>query len=297
MLETFEEFDVAATWATVGLLFAGSKDEAGAFRPRVLPRYRNSALFPYDEPVGRDESEDPLHFGRSLLEAIRRTPRQEIGSHTFSHYYCREPGQDSTAFAADIDSAVGIAAACDVDLRSLVFPRNQVDADYLDVVAGHGFVAYRGTQRGWLNRWRGMEGFGLPARVTRVVDSYVNVTGSSLGEWTGLRDPAGLCNIPATRFLRPYTPRLRHLEPLRVRRISRAMTKAATSKAVFHLWWHPHNFGIHVEENLRTLRRVLGHFSALRRAHGMRSMTMSEVAAAVGATRREPPAPPRTPAR
>ncbi len=247
MLEMFQEFGVAATWATVGLLFAESKEEADRFRPAVLPRYRNAALFPYEEPVGHDESDDPLHYGRSLLEAIRRTPRQEIGSHTFSHYYCLEAGQDRAAFSADVDSAVRIAEAFGVELLSMVFPRNQVDARYVEVLAERGFLSYRGRQPGWINRWRGMEGFGLPARAIRVLDSYVNISGSAIARWEGLVDVAGLCNIPATRFLRPYVPRLRRLEPLRLRRITTAMTRAARSGGLFHLWWHPHNFGIHID--------------------------------------------------
>lgn len=100
-----------------------------------------------------------------------------------------------------------------------------------------------------------------------------------MSDWGRLRDVAGLCEIPATRFLRPYMPQLRHLEPLRMRRISNSMTKVATSNRIFHLWWHPHNFGIHIDENLAVLRAVLDRFSLLRRQHGMRSMTMSEVAA------------------
>lgn len=282
MLETFEEFDVTATWATVGLLFASSKDEADEFRPAVLPAYRNPSLSPYEEPVGRNESEDPIHYGGSLIEAIKRTPRQEIGSHTYSHYYCREVGQDRAAFVADLDSGVRIATAHGVNLRSMVFPRNQVNGHYLEVLSGHGFVAYRGTQRGWINRWHGMEGSGFPARLIRVLDSYVNVTGTPIAHWGAVVDGNGLCNIPATRFLRPYTPSLGRLEPLRLRRISKGMTKAAKSNGIFHLWWHPHNFGIHQDENLAALRAILTHFSALRETHGMRSMTMSDVAAALG---------------
>ncbi len=35
MLELFREFDVAATWATVGFLFANSKAELEKFKPEV----------------------------------------------------------------------------------------------------------------------------------------------------------------------------------------------------------------------------------------------------------------------
>ncbi|HLM62313.1 MAG TPA: hypothetical protein VK308_16035, partial [Pyrinomonadaceae bacterium] len=39
MLELFKEFEVAATWATVGFLFAKSKAELEKYKPKVLPEY------------------------------------------------------------------------------------------------------------------------------------------------------------------------------------------------------------------------------------------------------------------
>lgn len=93
MLSLFREFDVAATWATVGFLFARNRDELMDFSPSERPRYHNVQLDPFHESIGRNEAEDPLHFAPSLLETIRATDRQEIASHTFSHYYCLEPGQ------------------------------------------------------------------------------------------------------------------------------------------------------------------------------------------------------------
>src|SRR3954447_2214187 len=44
MLELFAEFNVAATWATVGFLFAATRRELERHRPAVLPGYDNPAL-------------------------------------------------------------------------------------------------------------------------------------------------------------------------------------------------------------------------------------------------------------
>jgi hypothetical protein len=71
---------------------------------------------------------------------------------------------------------------------------------------------------------------------------------------------------------------LSFLEPLRMRRIKRSMTRAAKRGEVFHLWWHPHNFGIHQEENFRNLETILKHFEYLRSTYGMQSASMSEIA-------------------
>jgi hypothetical protein len=67
------------------------------------------------------------------------------------------------------------------------------------------------------------------------------------------------------------------LEPLRLRRIKKAMTYAAKRGEVFHLWWHPHNFGINQEENFKNLTEILEHFKTLQRKYSMRSASMKEI--------------------
>jgi hypothetical protein len=72
-------------------------------------------------------------------------------------------------------------------------------------------------------------------------------------------------------------PQLKLLEPLRLRRIKKSMTHEAKRGEVFHLWWHPHNFGIHQEENFRNLEEILRHFTALQTKYGMQSASMSDL--------------------
>jgi hypothetical protein len=85
-------------------------------------------------------------------------------------------------------------------------------------------------------------------------------------------------DIPASRFLRAYSPRLRILEPIRLARIKKEMTFAARTGRLYHLWWHPHNFGVNTELNLRFLRRILDHYRALHVIYGMESTNMGEAA-------------------
>src|SRR5688572_25767733 len=106
MLELFEEFGIAATWATVGLLFADSKATFDEFRPAVLPRYNNVELSPYAEVFENSSAGNSIHHAPHLIDIIKKTPGQEIGTHTFSHYYCLEDGQTAESFDADIKSAV-----------------------------------------------------------------------------------------------------------------------------------------------------------------------------------------------
>jgi peptidoglycan/xylan/chitin deacetylase (PgdA/CDA1 family) len=289
ILDLFAEFDVAATWAAVGFLFANFRRELEAYRPTTLPAYHDPRLSPYEDQVGEGEDDDPLHFAPSLLRLIRGCPRQEVGTHTFCHYYCLEPGQTRGAFEADLASAQAIALANGVEIRSIVLPRNMFNPDYADVLLSAGIDCYRSNETGWMYNYHDpVYGGSRLQRAARKADSYVNLSGPNLTSWGEVRTECGLCQVPSSRFLRPYSPRLRHLEPLRLRRIARDLRLAASSGRIFHLWWHPHNFGKYLDENLTFLGRILEVFAECERRHGMRSLSMGEVADL---------APPRNPPR
>jgi hypothetical protein len=236
--------------------------------------------------VGESEVDDPLHFAPGLVNQIAGTPRQELATHTWSHYYCLEPGQTQEQFAADLQAAGALAVERGFRLRSIVFPRNQHNPAYAGVLREAGITCYRGCQRGRIYAAADEAGNHRWIRLSRLADAYVDMAGPCTTRWDRILAADGLCNVPASRFLRPYTPRLRALEPLRLGRITSALRHAAQTGEIFHLWWHPHNFGVHIEENLALLRAILAAFHRLRETEGMRAMTMTEVAdAAAEATR------------
>src|SRR5207237_8338976 len=131
-------------------------------------------------------------------------PRQELASHTFSHYYCLEDGQDAAAFRADLESAVRIADHAGVRLHSIVFPRNQLNPAYTGVLRELGFTAYRGNQAGFLHAARREGDQRRWVRALRLADAYVSLSGPSLVAWDDVVDDDGLANVAASRFLRPY---------------------------------------------------------------------------------------------
>jgi peptidoglycan/xylan/chitin deacetylase (PgdA/CDA1 family) len=281
LLRTFTSYGVHATWATVGFLFLDGREELLQRVPARTPRYANRKLSPYEEvsTTGTDEESDPFHFAPSLVRQIAATPGQELGTHTFSHYYCLEAGQTREEFRHDLAAALGCAEEkTGRRPESLVFPRNQTNPQYLAACRQLGIHAYRGGERAWPYRAIGGGRTVRSAqRLLRLADAYLDLFGAHTSPVAHPADGLPV-NVPSSRFLRPWSPSLRALEPLRVRRITSAMTHAARSGEVFHLWWHPHNFGEHQEENFAVLHRVLDHFAELRRRHGMRSVSMGEVA-------------------
>jgi peptidoglycan/xylan/chitin deacetylase (PgdA/CDA1 family) len=278
LLELFQRYGIAGTWAIVGFLFAASPEERRKFEPALRPCYYDKSLDPYPEPLGHGEADDPLHFAPSLIDQIRRAPNQEIATHTFSHHYCREPGQTVESFKADLNSAIAIAADRGIRLRSIAFPRNQVNPDYAQAVLDAGIICYRGSEYGWMHRGITRQERTLRLRTARIADTYIDLTGKRIVHWDRILEPSGLCNVRASRFLWPYRPGLKRLEETRLKRTIDQIKFAAMEDAIFHIWFHPHNFGIHLEENLKALEAVLQAFAFARDRYGMRSLSMSAVA-------------------
>lgn len=200
----------------------------------------------------------------------------EVGSHTFSHYYCLEDGQTIDQFRADIAHAKSVALKYDIHLKSLVFPRNQINEDYLKVCKELGFSSVRGNEKGWMYKASDKKGNTVFKRFFRLLDAYINVSGHNCYSCSELnREP--LTSIPASRFLRPYSKKLAFLDGLRLRRVKKGMLHAAKYGKVFHLWWHPHNFGSSTEENFIFLRKVLEYYKYLHERYNFESCSMSDI--------------------
>lgn len=272
LLDLFRRYDVHASWATVGMAMCRDYREWNDIKPSLMPRYRNSRASNYH--YGDLARAYPkLFFARELVDRILDTPDQELASHTYSHFFCDEPGATPEQFAADMACAAFIGKRVGVALQSLVLPRNQVRRDYLDQLPALGIKAFRGNPDHWLYRSGHTVPGGLAGRAVRLADAWMPLTRIRT---RARRMDNGLVDVPASFFLRPWSKRLAQLEPARIRRLCSAMTQAARSDDVFHLWWHPHNFGIHRQENLAMLEAVLRHYACLRDTYGMRTMTMRE---------------------
>ena len=284
MLERFEKSGIRTTWATVGLLFAGSRDDVMDHLPKLQPGYANRALSPYDfiaNGLGKDEASDPHHFGKSLVDRILDTEGQELACHTFSHYFCLEPGQTIDEFRADLAAAQSIAAARGVHYKSIVFPRNQWSPEHVAAAGEIGIETFRGDPPGIMYRSRPGEKNTLAVRGLRLADSIVPI--AQRNDRAELENVAGLTDVTASRFLRVSRRLGGFVGELQLRRVLSEMTAAARDGRTYHLWWHPHNFGRHTDANIARLDRILAHFVKLRDTHGMRSATMIDMRPKAGA--------------
>lgn len=279
MLKRFSDARMRATWATVGLLFARNRDEMLDHAPKLKPAYTNSRLSPYptiEREIGRDEADDPLHFGRSLLDLIADTDGQEIATHTYSHYYCLEDGQTLEAFDADLAAACAIAFAAGHRPTSIVFPRNQMTVEHIACCLRHGLTCFRGNPEAFAYRARAGADNTIPVRGLRLLDGIVPIAGRH--SFARAKVEAGAADVPASRFLRPWNRQMPFYSRLHVDNVLREMRHAARTGQNYHLWWHPHNMGRNISQNLAQLDRIIDAFKRLRDSHGMQSSSMADVA-------------------
>ena len=282
VLKLFEEYQIHATWGVVGFInFYTFNDIEWV---NILPKYKNSWLSPYSHIISMQEfalnyEEEEIggilnmHFAPQLIELIANTPHQEIATHTYSHYYIDEKPIIPQAFELDVKKAIDVFKRDGYDISSLIIPRNHTDRESIKVLNKTDIKRYRGNPEHWAYR-NGESGKNIFIRAFRLLDTYINLSGSH-----GYRAKRvnNLTELKSSIFLRPYSKRLRALESLKIKRVKDAMSEVAKSDKNFHLWWHPHNFGVNIEENLSNLEEILKHFRYLNQNYGMKSLNMQEL--------------------
>lgn len=277
MLNLFEKYGIHATWAIVGAVFAETKEELYKYLPsqEKQPTYDNTMRSPYhlfDDEIIDEDGERPSAFlaGKDLGK-IQAVPYQEIGTHTFSHYYCKESGQTIEQFKADLEAAIDIAKDKGIQLKSIVYPKNEIDIEYLKVSKEFGIEAYRGIESNWIYNSN------MPLilkKILRFTDAYFPISGPNCHDIT---ENGTLKNLCASRILKPYNEKFSFLEPLKMKRIKKQMLYAAKNNKLFHIWWHPHNFGTNTEKNLEILEEILKYYKKLEEEYGMQSKNMREL--------------------
>lgn len=276
MLALFAKYNVRATWATVGMLMCKDYQQWSDIVPAVMPTYTRDTSSTYS--VAHLAKAFPkLFFARSLVEQIQATEGQELASHSYSHFYCSDARTTVEQFVADLDCTKIIFDDCGIEQpTSFVFPRNQSQDDYVNALSQAGFTAYRGNQDHWLYHGGSVVPYGIGGRMLRLADSYLPITGHHVAPVSP--SDKQLINIPASRFLRPVSGNAL-INTMQLQHLKQGMLAAAKTDGVFHLWWHPHNFGQNTEANLKNLEQLLMYYQTLNQKYGLYSMSMKELGA------------------
>jgi peptidoglycan/xylan/chitin deacetylase (PgdA/CDA1 family) len=279
LLDLFSKYEVHVTWATVGSLLAENVDEWNQLKPSILPSFNDEkySAYAYAAKNGLNNQVAWAHFAPRSVFQILQHPGQELGTHTFAHYYCLEPQQSKEAFQADLAAANEASAKFQNQLTSLVFPRNQFEPGYLDICFKQGIRTVRSNPADWFWKPVADSKSGLMRKIFRSGDAYL-----PLGKRTSYpletikRTPNQPLQLPASRFLRAWQPSYPLANRVHAIRVKSELSAAATYDECYHLWWHPENFGSHPEENISQLEDFLKHYQTLKDKYGMRSWNMGE---------------------
>jgi len=282
MLQLFTQYEVHVTWASVGSLFARDAIEWNQMKPQILPAFTNEiySAYSFASKNGLDDSNTWAHFAPETISKILQFPGQELGTHTFSHYYCLEPKQNPEAFSADLEAARKAAAKFNTNLKSLVFPRNQFEPAFLNICYQKGIRTIRSNPKDWF--WEPIPDSrsGLMRKVFRTGDAYLPIgkrTSYPLESIKG--NPNEPIQLPASRLLKAWQPKASFMNKMHFSRVMNELNVAAKKKECYHLWWHPENFGDYPKENLDQLEILLKHFQTLNKKFGMKSWNMGEYTA------------------
>lgn len=273
ILDLFDKYQIHSTWATVGMLMAENWEEWENFSPKILPHFQREKLSAYFWKDRLKSVNKDAFFAPELVKMILDAPNQELGSHTFAHYYTGVQGSTQEGFLADLEAAQNISKSkFGHELKSLVFPRNQYNQATIETAAKAGFEFVRTNPGDWF--WKNTASESLMKKVFRTGDTFF-----PLGERTSFEKPSisgsGIVSIPASRLLRPYN-RNSVFNQVRINRIKQELSEASKNSEMYHLWWHPHNFGHYPEENLKALESILMYVAELKEMTGFNSLNMEE---------------------
>lgn len=273
IIENFVNNDVRATWASVGMLFNDNWEEWHSNIPKNKPTYTNKKLDPYAYGLAnKNLGLDRFFFAPKIISDLQQAAGQELATHTYSHYYCLEEGQTKIQFEADLDLVVKMGDKFNTPLQSLVFPRNQFNQEYLESCVKRNILTVRSNPKVWY--WDTLKTQTIAHKVFRTGDSYIN-----LGSKSYLKNSIEVnqtSSQAASRFLRPQN-KYDLLNSLRLNRIKQEIIDAARNGEVYHLWWHPHNFGIDPQGAIKALQSILEVYNHCKNTYGMESKTMLEI--------------------
>jgi peptidoglycan/xylan/chitin deacetylase (PgdA/CDA1 family) len=226
LLDLFDRYQVAATWAIVAAVLDHRSGQAQPGAPASW-------------------------YAPDIVERIAKARAgHEIGSHGGRHIYFADVAEararDDLAFAAEVHRANGLP------FRSFVFPRNAVG--HLGALAEAGLRTFRGPDVGWT---------GAARRAGRRIGQAVNLADKMLPvpppAVTAIRT-GRLVDIPGSMQMLGRNGPRRFLLPAVTRaKLRMGLARARRSGGTFHFWFHPSNFYYRRDEQLDTIAWFLAH--------------------------------------
>lgn len=261
-LALLSERGLKATWACVGALALNGWDEYFSLAPPP-PVYEKQDLS-VKQAYAELDPDGHQFFAPELVKMVFDTKGQELGSHSFSHLYFREPGVTESDFHADSMAVESLwLEKFGIVPVSLVFPRNQ--SAFLDLLPDTPIRIWRGPEAAWFHDCTAQDNNTALPRVLRLFDSVNPFIRRATAVMDGM--------TKASLFVRFNLPEV--LWRLQIKRILGEL-QSLSSGRVFHIWWHPHNLGADTPLRMARLKQLLDLISEACVLQGIESKTMSD---------------------
>ncbi|MHA1835071.1 MAG: polysaccharide deacetylase family protein [Candidatus Baldrarchaeia archaeon] len=255
MLDLFERYKVAATWAAVGHLFL---DYLSEHEEQGFNLHSNSCLSSKNLFTSLLREDPLLLYGKDIVEEIMSSHiDHEIGYHSFSHPIFTSITREAAEM--EIKRGIELAKEFGLNLKSFVFPRNEIA--HVDLLKKYGFKIYRGKPAG---RYDVKQPF-LRRKVNGAIDKLV--APPVLPVWEN-----GIWSISSSMFFCDTQIPISLLLRSRI-----GLERSIRSKKVFHVFMHPWNL-LCYESLRRNLTVFLKWLSKERDKGKIEVMTMGEFA-------------------
>lgn len=273
ILELLEKYQIVATWAVVGHIFYDRCEEC-----EVCPvldwkgKYRS-----YEEAY---KTHHPLWYGADVVDTLLNAKmKHEIAFHGYSHETFDTISREKAE--VEIQEFMRVASRKGIDAKSIVFPRNKVG--HLDLFEKYGFLCYRGKEPlPLLTRNKDIVG-----KVAKHLDHVLGISTPPIYQMEEFAS-SNMINLIATQHIFGFNRKTEilldgwGLPNLRIRRMTRAIRKAAAEKKVAHIWAHPWEF--RTDADFGKLRYIFESVAEEVAAGKMKTIAMVDMARMVAQT-------------
>jgi hypothetical protein len=221
LFDLFEQHKIRATFAVVGLFVAGEAVAREHIQNNLNDPAHSAWLKIPNLAILEKRTEG--WFFTDLPKMVRHSGLHELASHGFSHLPFTSQYFSATTATYELESMRTLGLHNQWNLRSMVFPRNEVA--FVDMLNGFGIHQYR---------------------LRSTTDSAYRRLTALLSEYK-IRQLADLLpneesEIPAGHFLNWRSGPRRIIPPVvTISRWRSILSDAAENNRCAHLWFHPHN--------------------------------------------------------
>lgn len=273
ILELLEKYQIIATWAVVGHIFYERCEEC-----EICPVLEWKGKYKSFEEAYK--TQHPLWYGADVVDKLlNQKMNHEIAFHGYSHETFNSMSREKAEI--EIKEFIRVASRKGVDAKSIVFPRNKVG--HLDLFKKYGFLCYRGEEHlPLLTRNKYFIG-----RIAKNLDHILGISTPPVYELKDFLDEH-MVNLVATQHVFGFSRKTDLLldqigvPNLRIRRITRAIRRAASQKKVAHIWAHPWEF--RTKGDFSKLRVIFESVAEEVAAGRMKTISMIEMANMVNQT-------------